>query len=93
MANYDLGKYKELLEKTKELQRYLFVVAKPVVDADYQKAINKMSSHCSPYMDALAPDPFDPDVELLHSIGRARGIIYQMVDFCRLFNTFTNKKA
>ena len=77
---YDLNTYKELQAKIKELQRYLFVVAKPKLDADYQSAVINMSAHCSPYLDPLAPDPFDADVELLHSIGRVRGIVFQMID-------------
>ena len=80
MAKYDLEKYKELQEKVKELHRYLFVVAKPRIDADYQAAVNSMSVHCSPYLDPLEPDPFDADVEMLHSIGRINGIAFQMLD-------------
>lgn len=81
MANYDLEKYKEILAKVNELQGYLFVTAKPIVDADYHMAMLEMAAHRPKKMDALAPDPFDPNLEMLHSIGRARGIAYQMLDF------------
>ena len=81
MAKYDLEKYKEFQAKVKELHRYIFVVAKPIIDADYQAAVNSMSAHCSPYLDPLEPDPFDADVEMLHSIGYARGMTFQMLDF------------
>ena len=76
---YELEKYEELLKKVSDLQRYLFMV-KPDIEKDYQEAVNIMSANCSPYLDPLAPDPFDADVELLHSIGRVREIAHQMLD-------------
>lgn len=80
MANYNLEKYKELQAKVRELQKYLFMTAKPMVDADFQNAVNIMSANCPSNMDALAPDPFDADVEMLHTIGRTRGIVSQTLD-------------
>lgn len=78
---YDVEYYKELKDKVEDLQRYLFVTAKPRIEKDYQEAVNIMSANCPPYLDPLESDPFDADVELLHSIGRARGIAYQTLDF------------
>ena len=80
MAKYNLENYKELLEKTKELNQYLFVIAKPRIEKDYQQAVFEMSAHCPPNMDPLEPDPFDPDVEMLHTIGRLRGMMFQTTD-------------
>lgn len=80
MVKYDLEKYKELQAKVRELHRYIFVVAKPKIDADYQAAVNNMSAHC-PDLDPTKPDPFDADVEMLHSIGYARGMAFQTLDF------------
>lgn len=78
---YDVEYYKELKDKVEDLQRYLFVTAKPRVEKDYQEAVNNMSANCSPYLDPLAPDPFDADVELLHSIGQTRGFANQALEF------------
>lgn len=80
MARYKLEKYKEIQAKVRELQKYFFVTAKPIIDADYQKSVNIMSANCPPNMDALAPDPFDADVEMLHTIGRLRGLAQQTLD-------------
>lgn len=78
---YNLEDYKELQGKVETLQSYLFVTAKPRIEKDYQDAVLEMSAHCPPRLDPLEPDPFDANVELLHSIGRTRGIVYQMLDY------------